>query len=202
MQIIFGLYLCIRMKQSIFSNRKSTVIFALLFSLILGACTTTHTVVTSQRSGSNHRSNKTITHRVQKNGRLTSTQKKIVNEAMTWLGTPYAYAKAEKGEGTDCSGLVMMVYVKSLNYKIPRNSARQADFCEEVKPDKVKAGDLVFFATGKNPERVSHVGIMLDSEEFIHCSSSKGVVVTSIAAPYYAQRLLKIGRLPMLNAYK
>ena len=125
--------------------------------------------------------------------------KKVADEAMTWLGTPYAYAKSEKGVGTDCSGMVLMVYLDVTGTKLPRNSAQQADFCKSLNREEVEIGDLVFFATGKDLSRVSHVGIMLDAESFIHASSSKGVVISKINTPYYTSRFIKFGRVASGN---
>lgn len=120
--------------------------------------------------------------------------KAIASEACTWLGTPYAYARSEKGVGTDCSGMVMQIYDEVAGRKIPRNSARQAEFCKKLKPEEVETGDLVFFATGKDPDRISHVGIMLDEESFIHASTSKGVVISKINTPYYTRTFKGFGR--------
>lgn len=129
-------------------------------------------------------------------GKGDKTGKRIVEEALTWLGTPYRYAGAEKGEGTDCSGMVMKVYETTTGCKIPRNSAKQAEYCESVEPDKASSGDLVFFATGKDIRKVSHVGIVINEEDFIHASSSKGVVVSKIHSPYFEKRLKMFGRVP------
>ena len=129
-------------------------------------------------------------------GKGNKSQKKIIEEAYTWLGTPYKYAKAEKGEGTDCSGMVMMVYKEATGEKIPRNSAKQAEYCTPVNAEDVDMGDLVFFATGKDPERVSHVGIVIDSDSFIHASSSKGVVVSKLSSNYYQRKFRMFGRVP------
>lgn len=70
--------------------------------------------------------------------------------------------------------MVLSVYEKVTGVKLPRNSAKQAEFCIPVKKKQLKIGDLVFFATGKNPDRISHVGIMVNDCEFIHASASKG----------------------------
>jgi len=120
----------------------------------------------------------------------------IIEEACTWLGTPYKYAGVEKGKGTDCSGMVMKVYETITGEKIPRNSAKQAEYCTPLNASDVGAGDLVFFATGKDPERVSHVGIVIDNENFIHASASKGVVISQITAPYYRKTFRMFGRVP------
>lgn len=120
----------------------------------------------------------------------------IVKEAYTWLGTPYAYGRADKGVACDCSGMVMSVYEKVKGVKLPRNSSQQRDFCKSLKEREVKAGDLCFFATGKDPKKVSHVGIMIDDCNFIHASASKGVVVSDITTSYYQRTFMGYGRVP------
>ncbi len=122
--------------------------------------------------------------------------KQIVKEANGWLGTPYGYGKAEKGVACDCSGMVMSVYLKVTGIKLPRNSAQQQDFCKKLKKKDVKIGDLCFFATGKDADKVSHVGIMIDDNNFIHASTSKGVVVSDITQPYYVKTFKGFGRVP------
>lgn len=127
----------------------------------------------------------------------SKTGKRIIEEAYTWMGTPYIYAGAEKGRGTDCSGMVLRVYEDVCGVKLPRNSAKQAEFCKEIRKRDVKTGDLVFFATGKDPRRISHVGIMIDDDNFIHASSSKGVVVSQVSTPYYIKTFIQYGRVPL-----
>ena len=117
-----------------------------------------------------------------------------MDEAYSWLGTPYAYSKAEKGVATDCSGMVLEVYGKVTGVKLPRNSARQAEFCKSIRPDDVAIGDLVFFATGRDKDVISHVGIMVDDRNFIHASASKGVVVSDVTQPYYIRTFRGFGR--------
>ncbi len=95
----------------------------------------------------------------------SKTAKKIVKEAYEWLGTPYGYGKAEKGVACDCSGMVMSVYEKVAGIKLPRNSAKQQEYCKKLKKKDVQVGDLCFFATGKDPDKVSHVGIMVDESQ-------------------------------------
>ncbi len=125
---------------------------------------------------------------------VSKHRKKIIKEAYDWLGTPYGYGKADKGVACDCSGMVMSVYEKVTGIKLPRNSAKQSEFCRKLKKKDVLAGDLCFFATGKDPDRISHVGIMVDDRNFIHASSSKGVVVSDITQPYYVRTFKGFGR--------
>lgn len=126
-------------------------------------------------------------------------RKRIVDEAYTWLGTPYAYSKAEKGIATDCSGMVLQVYEKIVGVKLPRNSAQQADFCKNINKNEVHIGDLVFFATGKDEGKISHVGIVVDDKKFIHASASKGVVISDMSHPYYIKTFRRFGRVDKLN---
>lgn len=129
-------------------------------------------------------------------GRGDNMHARIVAEALSWIGTPYEYAGITKGKGVDCSGMVMKVYEEISGVKMPRNSAKQAEFCEMLTKDEVKLGDLVFFATGKDPQRISHVGIIIDDDSFVHSSSTKGVVVSNINSPYYQRTFIMFGRVP------
>ena len=124
---------------------------------------------------------------------------KIADEAQTWLGTPYGYGKSEKGIATDCSGLVVVVFEKIADKKLPRNSAQQAEYCDNLKEKDAKAGDLVFFATGKDNKKVSHVGVLINNEKFVHASASKGVIISEMTTPYYQRTFIKYGRVPGVN---
>lgn len=119
----------------------------------------------------------------------------IVKEALSWIGTPYKYGAQEKGKSTDCSGLVLMVYKEITQIKLPRNSLKQAEFCEKLNNKNVKPGDLIFFALDGKKE-ISHVGIMIDDHQFVHASASKGVIVSSIKTPYYERNFKMYGRVP------
>lgn len=127
---------------------------------------------------------------------VSSERKKIIKEANTWLGTPYGYGKAQKGVACDCSGMVMSVYEKVTGVKLPRNSAKQSEFCKKIRKKDVLPADLCFFATGKDPNKISHVGIMIDDKKFIHASTSKGVVISDITQPYYVRTFICFGRVP------
>ena len=112
--------------------------------------------------------------------------KKLYKELKRWLGTPYVYAAHACGEGTDCSGMVMEVYLKVYDIKVHRNSAKMLEQnCQPIDLDDLREGDLVFFVTGGD-ERVSHVGIYLKDHKFVHASSSRGVCVDDLRQNYYA----------------
>lgn len=121
--------------------------------------------------------------------------KEIAEESLSWIGTPYGYGHSEKGVSTDCSGLVLVIYRDIAEIKLPRNSAEQADFCKELKEKEIEPGDLVFFATGKDAHKVSHVGVMIDECRFVH-ASTKGVIISEMTTPYYQRTFIKYGRVP------
>lgn len=112
-------------------------------------------------------------------------QKKLVDEALTWLGTPYRYG-GQDYNGTDCSGLTMEVYRKALGIKIPRSSREQQQFCQSISKGALMVGDLVFFSTGRDKNRVSHVGLYVGDGKIVHASGSKGVIISNIGERYYA----------------
>ena len=112
--------------------------------------------------------------------------KKLYKELKKWLGTPYVYAAHTCGEGTDCSGLVMEVYQEVYGIKLHRNSAKMLEAnCQVIDLADLKEGDLVFFITSSDGH-VSHVGIYLKDNKFVHASSSRGVAVDDLRQNYYA----------------
>ena len=112
--------------------------------------------------------------------------KKLYKELKKWLGTPYAYAQHTCGEGTDCSGMVMEVFQEVYGIKVHRNSAKMLEQnCREIDLDDLREGDLLFFCTNGDG-RVSHVGIYLKDNKFVHASSSRGVCVDDLRQNYYA----------------
>ncbi len=169
----------------------------LLFSLILLLCGCKSHKNISDYNDYNVYNEEELLQHIINNIEQTSDSKLLLDKAKEWIGTPYKYGHSEKGIATDCSGMVMVLYLEVYNIKLPRNSAKQGEFCKQISHSEVSPGDLVFFATGKNKNRISHVGIMISSTQFIHASSSKGVIISDISADYYKSRLIKFGKVPI-----
>lgn len=117
----------------------------------------------------------------------------LISEAASWIGTPYRYGGKDR-DGTDCSGFVMQVFKSSLGENVPRSSREQYDACFEISYDELLPGDLVFFATGSDRSRVSHVGLFIGNGEMIHSSSSRGVIVSDLNQKYWAEHFHSYGR--------
>lgn len=113
--------------------------------------------------------------------------KALISEAQGWIGTRYQYGGDSKS-GTDCSGLVMRVYGNVCGLKIPRSTREQVRYCTKVARNKMQPGDLVFFASGKSDDKVSHVGLYIGEGRMIHASSSRGVMVSGFDSGYWGDR--------------
>ncbi|MGD8535233.1 MAG: NlpC/P60 family protein [Candidatus Aminicenantes bacterium] len=108
----------------------------------------------------------------------------IVATARRFLGMPYAWGGSSPREGFDCSGLTMAVYrVNGLS--LPHSSRGQYKAGSAVKKRNLQKGDLVFFATSRR-RRVSHVGIYVGNNQFIHApGNNKRVRTESLSNSYF-----------------
>ena len=111
----------------------------------------------------------------------------IVKTAKQFNGTRYKYGGTTK-RGMDCSGLVYTAFTGN-DISIPRTTTDLASYGDWVDLKEITVGDLVFFATRKNSRKVNHVGIVTHVRaghvEFIHASTSKGVIISSLAEKYW-----------------
>lgn len=111
----------------------------------------------------------------------------IVDNAKQFDGVRYKYGGTTK-KGMDCSGLVFVSFKKE-GFHIPRTTKNLSNYGEWVDINNVRKGDLLFFATKKNSRKVNHVGIVTDSRignvEFIHASTSNGVMISNLAERYW-----------------
>lgn len=121
----------------------------------------------------------------------------LVDEARSWLGTPYRYGGKTK-KGTDCSGFIMEVYRNVAGIAIPRNSAKQKDYCADIDKKDLTVGDLVFFSSKRSGGCIAHVGMYIGDGKMIHASSSRGVVESSIDQRYYIEHYKGSGRIPLI----
>jgi murein DD-endopeptidase / murein LD-carboxypeptidase len=128
-----------------------------------------------------------------------SEDKKLIKEVSDWMGTPYKYG-GEDRTGTDCSGFTSAVYEKIYNISLYRRSGEQVNNTEPVEKKDLKCGDLVFFSISGN--KVSHVGLYIGDNKFVHASSKRGVCVNDLAEPYYTKHYYSAGRVKGLTSYK
>jgi cell wall-associated NlpC family hydrolase len=115
----------------------------------------------------------------------------VVATGQRFYGAPYVWG-GQTPNGVDCSGFVQQVFAMS-GYSIPRLADDQYTACQPVGDDIAQPGDLVFFTTYLPGP--SHVGIYLGQRKFLHASSSRGVVESSLDEAYYKERYLGIRRI-------
>jgi cell wall-associated NlpC family hydrolase len=118
--------------------------------------------------------------------------KKLYEFISEWYGVPYKYGGCSKN-GTDCSCLTINLYSAVYHKQLPRNADDMAKACSKVKESKASEGDMVFFKI--NSKTVSHVGVVLKNNKFVHASTSKGVLISDLDEAYYKKFFYCFGRL-------
>lgn len=132
------------------------------------------------------------TKTVKKSNKPTTTAKpsiveSIIKNAEKYEGTRYKYGGITK-KGMDCSGLIYTAF-KEDNITIPRVSSAMAKTGDWIDLKNAREGDLLFFATKKNSRSVNHVGLVTaingDAIAFIHSTTSKGVITSTLKEKYW-----------------
>lgn len=129
-------------------------------------------------------------------GKVARSINDVLKDAEKYLGTPYKFG-GNTSSGFDCSGFTVKVFEEN-NFNLPRRSSDQAEAGKNIDISDVKPGDLLFFATAGG-SRVSHVGIVHDigpdgEVKFIHASTSKGVIISSLNEKYWNKAYLHAQR--------
>ena len=123
----------------------------------------------------------------------TSERTKIVEYAMTFIGTRYVYGGASPSTGFDCSGFTQYVF-KNFGYSLNRSSAAQIKNGTSISKDELRPGDLVFFS--RAGYAVGHVGIYVGDNSFIHAPSTGDYVkISSLDEAYYLTRYVGARRI-------
>lgn len=104
------------------------------------------------------------------------------------------YRRGGNGDwGIDCSGFTVAVYAAAYGFALPRVSKEQFRISRKISTTELQEGDLLFFNTvGRG---VSHVGVYLGNNKFIHATVHGGVMVNSLFESYYIKRFLGAGRI-------
>ena len=186
----------------------------LLLLLLMVSCKPTSNIVTSKeeairkgiysynektfRKDVNEAKNKAknTAKRHRKTTKNSELAEQMVETAKEYLGVRYREGGADRN-GMDCSGLVTLVY-NTFDLALPRTSTEMAKVGEVIDSETVQKGDLIFFKTnGKNS--INHVGIVTAVSgkeiEFIHASTSKGVMISSTKETYYQKTFTQANRI-------
>lgn len=107
-----------------------------------------------------------------------------------WYGTHYRMGGTTK-KGIDCSAFSGTLLSSIYSFDMPRTAREQYKACQRIDKDNLLAGDLVFFNTRGG---VSHVGVYLTNNHFVHSSSTNGVTISRLDDSYYSRKFIGGGR--------
>lgn len=167
-----------------------------LLSLYLVSCkhyksisTTTESSFTKTESGSSSVKKKYAE-------KLAVPETKITNEKLykfinDWYAVPYKYGGKDKN-GIDCSGLASTLYMNVYKKNISPSTKALIQEVKKINSSDLKEGDLVFFKI--ESKNVSHVGVYLQNNKFVHASTKKGVIINDLNEPYYKKHFYSSGR--------
>ncbi|MBA4168351.1 MAG: C40 family peptidase [Chitinophagaceae bacterium] len=119
------------------------------------------------------------------------TNKKLISFLEDWYGIPYRYGGGTKS-GIDCSAFSCAMMDSVYNVNIPRTCREQYVAGKKIRKDQLTQGDLVFFNTSGG---VSHVGVYLGNNKFVHASTSSGVMISDLDDSYFKRRYVGSTRL-------
>lgn len=122
---------------------------------------------------------------------LATVGERAAGIALQQVGSAYRYGGASPS-GFDCSGLVQYSY-RLAGKTVPRTTGQLWNSASPVELRDLETGDLLFF---RFDGKMSHVGIYVGDEQFVHApSTGKSVAVESLTAEYYRRALIRGGRL-------
>jgi cell wall-associated NlpC family hydrolase len=123
------------------------------------------------------------------------SKNKILNNAKKHLGGKYVWG-GTKPKGFDCSGYVQYLYKKE-GVSLPRTAYAQSKVGLYVTRSELKRGDLLFFLTDKRRNiPITHVGMYIGNDKFIHAASrKKGIIISSLSKSKYNKIFVKAKRI-------
>ena len=113
-----------------------------------------------------------------------------------WYGTRYKLGGSTK-DGIDCSAFVQAIYAKLFQIAMPRTAKEQYQAVQSISRTELKQGDLVFFHT--HGSGVTHVGIYLQNNKFVHAATSGGVMISDLFEDYWVKHFVGAGRYVVSN---
>ncbi|MBT3647672.1 MAG: glycoside hydrolase [Betaproteobacteria bacterium] len=159
--------------------------------LVLGSCSKSRKA--SARNSTKSKTERSIVNRYAQKMEVAPSELKnreLYSFISSWEGAPYKYG-GTTSSGVDCSGFVMRLYQDVYSQSLPRTTADLSKSIHKKSPSKLHEGDLVFFDI--NGKKWSHVGVYLHNDFFVHASTSKGVMISSLQNPYYQKAFSRGG---------
>lgn len=120
----------------------------------------------------------------------------MISRAYTLVGKPYHYGGESAITGFDCSGFVGYLYDREAGVELPRSTRQMINIkAPKVAKRNLKAGDVLFFATGKR-RQVSHTGIYIGNDYFVHAANRRqGIRIDSLNNSYWNSNFIEAKRI-------
>jgi len=132
-------------------------------------------------------------NRVKSKGKYNKNS--IIKNAKRYLGGKYVWGGTQP-KGFDCSGYVKYLYAQQ-GIQLPRTAYAQSKVGKYVSKNSLKKGDLLFFLTDKKRHiPITHVGMYIGNDKFIHAASrKKGIIISSFSKSKYSKYFVKAKRI-------
>ncbi len=170
----------------LFENMQRLILI-LLFLCCLLSCKSSKRVSDNSKKVERTSTEKTPTYSLANN---------IVKNAEAYKGIRYKYGGITS-KGMDCTGLIYVAFKKE-NIVLPRISKDMSKKGIRIKRHTIQKGDLLFFKTNKSRNVINHVGLVVTSRagfvEFIHSTTSKGVIISSLTERYWHSAFIEARR--------
>jgi len=116
--------------------------------------------------------------------RTLDVKTRLMDQYASWKGVRYRMGGSTKS-GIDCSGFVQRTFREQFGLELPRSTYEQQEMGKSVSRTSLRTGDLVLFRAGSTGR---HVGIYIGNNQFVHASTSSGVMISSMNEPYWKKR--------------
>jgi cell wall-associated NlpC family hydrolase len=120
----------------------------------------------------------------------------VIETALGYTGVRYKFGGTTR-KGMDCSGLLYVSFLKH-DIPLPRTSQMIAQEGKRIRVSELQKGDLLFFKTRRGGKKINHAGLVVEVDEedvkFIHSTTSRGVIVSSLREGYWNYSFVKATR--------
>ncbi|KGD82849.1 membrane protein [Pantoea stewartii subsp. indologenes] len=127
--------------------------------------------------------------------RNVDVKTRIMDQYASWKGVRYRLGGDTK-RGIDCSAFVQRTFREQFGLDLPRSTSEQQGTGKEIARSRLRPGDLVLFRAGSTGR---HVGIYLGNDNFVHASTSNGVMISSLNEDYWKKRYREARRVLSRN---
>ncbi|QBR52512.1 bifunctional murein DD-endopeptidase/murein LD-carboxypeptidase [Erwinia sp. QL-Z3] len=165
------------------------VLPAVALATVLSACSSTNTSNNAQtdthavkgQNGFLLQASQDEFEQMVQNGDIKS---RLMDQYADWKGVRYRLGGTSK-RGIDCSAFVQTTFREQFGLDLPRSTYEQEDTGKSINRGKLRPGDLVLFRAGSTGR---HVGIYLGNDNFVHASTSSGVMISNLNDSYWKTR--------------